>query len=64
MTENAVCLAVLSDVHGNLPALQAVSDDRQQYGVNGIIAADRLIAAGIKTNEKRCQKCPNPLTMT
>ena len=41
MTENAVCLAVLSDVHGNLPALQTVPDNMRQFGVDGITAAVR-----------------------
>jgi putative phosphoesterase len=50
MTENALCLAVLSDVHGNLPALQAVSNDMQQYSVDGIIVAGDFIG-GPQPNE-------------
>lgn len=50
MTENAVCLAVLSDVHGNLPALQAVVADMQHDNVNGIIVAGDFIG-GPQPNE-------------
>ena len=32
-------LAVLSDTHGNLPALQAVLDDLSQQTVDGFILA-------------------------
>ena len=32
-------LALLSDVHGNLPALEAVLEDIRQHGVDGIIVA-------------------------
>jgi len=39
-------LAVLADVHGNLPALEAVLTDIQQYGVDGIIVAGDLITGG------------------
>ena len=45
MTENAMCLAVLSDIHGNLPALQAVVADMQQYGVDGIVVAGDFIGS-------------------
>jgi putative phosphoesterase len=38
----AVHLAVLADVHGNLPALEAVLDDAQQYRVDGVIVAGDL----------------------
>ncbi len=37
-------LAILSDVHGNLPALEAVLDDLRQYAVDGIIVAGDHIA--------------------
>lgn len=37
-------LAVLADVHGNLPALQAVLADFEQYEVNAILVAGDLIA--------------------
>ncbi|MCK4316733.1 MAG: metallophosphoesterase [Anaerolineae bacterium] len=39
-------LAVLADVHGNLPALEAVLADVQQYNVDGIIVAGDLIGGG------------------
>ena len=34
-----VRLAVLSDIHGNLPALEAVLADVQRQGVDGILVA-------------------------
>jgi putative phosphoesterase len=36
-------LAVMSDVHGNLPALEAVLSDLKQYGTDGIIVAGDLV---------------------
>ncbi len=36
-------LAVMSDVHGNLPALKAVLGDLQQYEIDGIIVAGDLV---------------------
>ena len=39
-------LAVLADVHGNLPALEAVLADVQTHDVDGIIAAGDLIGGG------------------
>jgi putative phosphoesterase len=36
-------LAVMSDVHGNLPALEAVLTDLNQYEVDGIIVAGDLV---------------------
>jgi len=38
-------LAVLADVHGNLPALEAVLDDVHRHTVDGFIVAGDLIAA-------------------
>jgi len=35
-------LAILSDVHGNLPALEAVLDDLRQREVNGVLVAGDL----------------------
>lgn len=35
-------LAVLADIHGNLPALEAVLEDARQYGVAGFIVAGDL----------------------
>ena len=43
-------LAVLSDVHGNLPALEAVLEDMQRYDVDGIIVAGDLVG-GPQPNE-------------
>jgi len=39
-------LAVLADVHGNLPALEAVLADAQQHDVDGIIVAGDLVGGG------------------
>ena len=39
-------LAILADIHANLPALEAVLADVQQYGVDGIIVAGDLIGGG------------------
>lgn len=36
-------LAVLADVHGNLPALEAVLDDLQPYAIEGLIVAGDFI---------------------
>jgi putative phosphoesterase len=38
-----VRLAVMSDVHGNLPALEAVLEDLQQYELDGVIVAGDFI---------------------
>ena len=39
-------LAVLADIHGNLPALEAVLADLQQHDVDGIIIAGDLTGGG------------------
>lgn len=39
-------LAVLSDIHGNLPALEAVLNDLQQYSVDGIVVAGDIVNGG------------------
>ncbi len=39
-------LAVLSDVHGNLPALKAVLQDARQHDVAGVIVAGDLVHGG------------------
>ena len=39
-------LAVLADVHGNLPALEAVLADVQQHDVDGIIVAGDIVGGG------------------
>ncbi len=44
-------LAVLADVHANLPALEAVLADVQQYDVDGIIVAGDLIGGGPRPAE-------------
>jgi predicted phosphodiesterase len=36
---NNVRLAVLSDIHGNFPALQAIIDDMQQFDVDHVVVA-------------------------
>jgi putative phosphoesterase len=38
-----VRLAVMSDVHGNLPALEAVLEDLQQYELDGVIVAGDFV---------------------
>lgn len=39
-------LALLADVHGNLPALQAVLADARQRGAMGVLVAGDLVTAG------------------
>jgi len=41
----------MADVHGNLPALEAVLADLQQYDVDGIIVAGDLIGGGPQSRE-------------
>lgn len=44
-------LAVLADIHGNLPALEAVLADLQQYDVDGVIVAGDLVGGGPQSVE-------------
>lgn len=44
-------LAVLADIHGNLPALEAVLDDVRQYEVDGFIVAGDHVDKGPYPNE-------------
>lgn len=44
-------LAVLADIHGNLPALEAVLADAQQHSVDGIIVAGDLVGSGPQSIE-------------
>ena len=44
--EPTVQLAVLSDIHGNLPALDAVLNDLQQYSIDGIVVAGDIVNGG------------------
>ncbi len=46
-----VRLAVLADVHGNLPALEAVLADVQRYDVDGIIVAGDMVGSGPQSIE-------------
>ncbi|MBZ0295959.1 MAG: metallophosphatase family protein [Anaerolineae bacterium] len=39
-------LAVLADIHGNLPALQAVMDDMRQFAVDHVIVAGDIVNWG------------------
>jgi putative phosphoesterase len=39
-------LAVLSDIHGNLTALEAMLSDLRQYAVNGILVAGDIVVGG------------------
>lgn len=43
--------AILSDIHGNLYALNAVLDDLNNYNVQGIILLGDLIDYGMQSNE-------------
>ena len=43
-------IAVLSDIHGNLPALQAVLDDMEPFAVDGLVIAGDT-ACGPQVNE-------------
>ncbi|MFL7793832.1 MAG: metallophosphoesterase [Anaerolineae bacterium] len=36
------CLAILADIHGNLPALEVVLDDAERHAVDGIVVAGDL----------------------
>ena len=47
-------LAILSDVHGNLPALEAVLADLQPHDVDGIIVAGDLVGGGPQPEETTC----------
>jgi predicted phosphodiesterase len=44
-------LAILSDIHGNLPALQAVMHDLTQHKPDHIIVADDVINWGSFSRE-------------
>jgi len=55
---------VLSDIHGNLSALQAVLDDAtKKYTVDGIIILGDLIDYGMRSNEviSEIQKLSYPI---
>lgn len=39
-------LAILADIHGNLPALEAVADDLARHGVDRVVVAGDLINWG------------------
>jgi predicted phosphodiesterase len=44
-------LAILSDIHGNLPALHAVTEDLVRHSVDQVIVAGDCISCGPFTNE-------------
>jgi putative phosphoesterase len=44
-------LAVLADIHGNLPALEAVLEDMRRYEPDGILVAGDLVLGGPQPNE-------------
>ena len=44
-------LAVLADIHGNLPALEAVLEDLARYEPDGILVAGDLVLGGPQPNE-------------
>ena len=43
--------AVLSDIHGNLYALENVVRDMEQYPLDGVILLGDLIDYGMQSNE-------------
>ena len=43
--------AVVSDIHGNLPALEAVNEDMKQFNIDGIFCLGDLIDYGMQSNE-------------
>ena len=44
--EGSLRLAILADVHGNLPALEAVLADACAQGVDGFVVAGDLLVGG------------------
>ncbi|WNR43220.1 metallophosphoesterase family protein [Paenibacillus roseipurpureus] len=44
-------IAIISDIHGNLPALQAVLKDIEKRGVNRIVCLGDLVGKGPSSNE-------------
>jgi putative phosphoesterase len=44
-------LAVLADIHGNLPALEAVLADMRRYDPDGLLVAGDLVLGGPQPNE-------------
>lgn len=44
-------LAVLSDIHGNLEALQCVKEDMEQFQIDAVILLGDLIDYGMQSNE-------------
>ena len=44
-------IAVLSDIHGNLQALQAVVQDMQKFDISGVVLLGDLIDYGMQSNE-------------
>ncbi len=47
-------LAVLADVHGNLPALEAVLADARQFDLDGIVVAGDLVHGAPQSEEVVC----------
>ena len=46
--------AVLSDLHGNLQAAQAVAEDMKYNSIQGMILLGDLIDYGMQSNEMIC----------
>ena len=44
-------LAILADIHGNLPALTRVIEDMERYPVEGVVLLGDLIDYGMQSNE-------------
>ncbi len=44
-------LAILADIHGNLPALEAVLRDAEQHAIDEIVVAGDLVTHGPHPNE-------------
>lgn len=54
-------LAILSDVHGNLPALEAVLADARSHGVDGYVVAGDLVLGGpFPVETLACLRSLNP----
>ena len=43
--------AILSDIHGNMYALEKVVEDMEKYNIEGIILLGDLIDYGMQSNE-------------
>lgn len=51
MSDKISSIAIMSDIHGNLQALEAVMNDAEKYSLDGIILLGDLIDYGQQSNE-------------